>query len=156
MISTSDIPFILLAIAIVVLLGFVLYLNRKMQMLLAGGIGKDLPEAIAGLRKITDNHEEFKRSVSEYLKEAEARILRSTQAVSVVRFNPFKGVGEGGQSFAITFLNEDGDGLILSSLYARDRVSVYAKPLTKLVSPFELTTEEKESLTKATLSLKKK
>ena len=67
-----------------------------------------------------------------------------------VRFNPFKGTGAGGnQSFATALLNENGDGVVLSSLYSRERVSVYAKPVQKFSSEYELSGEEKQAIKSA-------
>ncbi|MGH7249434.1 MAG: DUF4446 family protein, partial [Minisyncoccia bacterium] len=53
------------------------------------------------------------------------------------------------QSFAIGMMNEDGDGLVLSSLYSRERMSIFAKPIKRGKSEYELTAEEKEALNKA-------
>jgi hypothetical protein len=71
-------------------------------------------------------------------------LSRSIQGVETIRFNAFKGTGEGGnQSFAIALLSEEGDGTVVSSLYARDRMSVFAKPVTGFTSKYEMTEEEK-------------
>jgi len=126
-----------------------LYLNQKVAKLLAGGLGKNLPEALAALKKQAEEQETFKKEIVTYLKAAEQRILRSTQAVGLVRFNPFRDSGNGGQSFAAAFIDEKGNGLIISSLYVRDSVSVYAKPLELFKSTFELTAEETEAVEKA-------
>jgi hypothetical protein len=77
------------------------------------------------------------------------------QAVETIRFNPFKGIGEGGsQSFSTSFLSESGKGVVISSLYSRDRVSVFSKPLDKFESTFELTPEEKDVILNSKNSLK--
>jgi len=77
----------------------------------------------------------------------EKRLRKSVQSVHTVRFNPFKGTGGGGnQSFATSFLNEEGDGVVLSSIYSRDRVSIFAKPVKKHSSEYELSEEEKEAV----------
>jgi len=87
---------------------------------------------------------------SAYLKTAEARLRRSIQGVETIRFNAFKGTGEGGnQSFAIALLSENGDGTVVSSLYARDRMSVFAKPIKNFSSEFEMTAEERDAVTRA-------
>jgi len=39
--------------------------------------------------------------------------------------------------------------VVLSSLYARDRMSIFAKPVKNNKSEYELTEEEKEALKKA-------
>jgi len=46
-------------------------------------------------------------------------------------------------------LNEDGDGVVFSSLYSRERMSIFAKPIKNGKSEYELTEEEKEALKKA-------
>jgi len=46
-------------------------------------------------------------------------------------------------------VNENGDGVVLSSLYSRERMSIFAKPVKNGKSEYELTTEEKEVLEKA-------
>lgn len=82
------------------------------------------------------------------------KIARSAQSVETIRFNPFKGTGSGGnQSFATAILNENGDGVILSSLYSSDRVSIFAKPVAKLTSTHELTEEEAHALKVAATKL---
>jgi len=70
--------------------------------------------------------------------------------VETIRFNPFKGNGSGGnQSFSTAFVNEEGDGVVISSLYSREHISVFAKPIKKMSSEYEMTKEEKDSLEKA-------
>ena len=89
-----------------------------------------------------------------YLKDVEERLKRSIQSVHTIRFNPFAGTGEGGnQSFATVFLNENGDGTIMSSLFTRDRVSVFSKGLKKFVSEHGMSDEEKEALIQAKKNL---
>ena len=68
--------------------------------------------------------------------------------IETIRFNPFPDQGSN-QSFAIGLLNEEGDGVVLSSLYSRERMSVFAKPVKKGLSEYELSAEEKEVLKKA-------
>jgi len=68
--------------------------------------------------------------------------------IETVRFNPFIDAGSN-QSFAIAMLNDEGNGVVMSSLYARDRMSIFAKPIVRGKSEFELSSEEKEVLSKA-------
>jgi hypothetical protein len=78
------------------------------------------------------------------------------QSVETLRFNAFRGSGSGGnQSFASAFLNENGDGLVISTLYSSDRMSIFAKPVTKFTPAFELTEEEKDVLDGAKNKLSK-
>ena len=86
---------------------------------------------------------------------AEGRLRGSVQGIGVVRFNPFVSGQGGNQSFAAAFLDERGNGVVFSTLYSRDRVGVYAKPVENGASSFELTGEEKEAITKAKESVAK-
>jgi hypothetical protein len=58
-------------------------------------------------------------------------------------------VKRGNQSFATVFLNENGDGAVMSSLFTRDRVSVFSKSLKNFISEHGMSDEEKEALIQA-------
>jgi hypothetical protein len=75
-------------------------------------------------------------------------LRKSIRGLETIRFNPFPDQGSN-QSFAISFQNEDGDGVVISSLYARERMSVFAKPIKKGSSTYELTDEEREVINKS-------
>ena len=108
------------------------------------------------IKKELEKTAKFKEEVGHYLARAEERLKRSVQSVETVRFNPFKGTGDGGnQSFATAFINEEGDGVVISSLYSRDRVSVFSKPLKNHTSEHEMSGEEKEALEEAKKKLNK-
>ncbi|MEK7569211.1 MAG: DUF4446 family protein [Patescibacteria group bacterium] len=138
-------------IAIVVTLGvWVFVLDRRMKKLLAGKDAQSLEGTIRALGDDIRALEKFQTETTTYLADAEKRIRRSVQGVETIRFNAFKGTGDGGnQSFAIALLSENGDGTIISSLYARDRVSVFAKPVKNFTSEFEMTAEEKDAVAQA-------
>lgn len=118
-----------------------------MRRLLRGGNGKSLEEVINKSHDLIVDLQEFQKDSIEYFRNVESRLKSSVQAVETIRFNPFKGTGDGGnQSFCTAFVSEKGDGAIISSLYSRDRVSIFSKPLSGFESSFELTDEEKEVL----------
>jgi len=83
-----------------------------------------------------------------YLETVEKRLKKSVQGIGIIRFNPFEDAGSN-QSFCIAFLNEEGDGVVISSLYSREKVSVYAKPIKKGESEYSLSDEEKEAVKNA-------
>lgn len=151
--STTTMIYVLLGLVLVLTI-LIIRLEARLRKLLKGRDAKSLEETINELHKGVSRLGIFQNESIEYLKNIEARLKRTVQAVETVRFNPFKGTGDGGnQSFATAFLNEKGDGVVVSSLYARDRVSIFSKPIKKLSSEFELTQEEKEAIRKAKESL---
>ena len=52
-------------------------------------------------------------------------------------------------AFPTAFLNEDGHGVVMSSLYSREHVSVFSKPIKNGSSEYELSVEEKEAVENA-------
>ncbi len=82
------------------------------------------------------------------LRDVEKRLKYTIRNIQTVRFNPFTDSGSN-QSFATALLDDEGNGVILSSLYSRERVSIFAKPIVKGTSTYELTGEEKEVLEKS-------
>ncbi|MHB1611801.1 MAG: DUF4446 family protein [Sulfobacillus sp.] len=65
--------------------------------------------------------------------------------LGLVRFNPFDDTGAD-LSFAMSILNDRGDGVVLTSLWGRDEVRVYAKPVQENESRYALSQEEKQAL----------
>ena len=142
-------PYIALGALLISLIavGYAITLRIRLKRLALGSSGS-FEESLALLTRESKEAREFRAELERYLKLAEARLRTSVRGVGVVRFNPFTTQG-GNQSFAAAFLDEQGSGVVLSTLYARDRVGVYAKPVDNGSSSFELTEEEKEAIAKA-------
>lgn len=70
------------------------------------------------------------------------------QKVGFMRFNPFEHTG-GDQSFAVALLDREDNGIVLSSLYTREGVRVYAKEVQKGNSRHPLSEEEQKVLEQA-------
>jgi len=144
------------ALIIVILFVWVIWLQNKLGKLLVGK-SKNLDESFALLTKEIADLKKFQSKAEDTFRDNDARLKKTISGVETVRFNPFKGNGSGGnQSFATAFLNEEKNGVIISSMYSRDHVSIFSKPIKKLVSEYELTSEEKEAMTKASDSIKSK
>lgn len=141
---------------IVVLVLWVIRLERKIKLFTLGtGIG-NIEELFKLVRKDIAVINEWKIQSSDMFKVIEGKLKESVRGVETLRFNAFKGTGGGGsQSFATTFLNEKGDGVVFSSLYARDRISIFSKPLKQFGSEYELSEEEKTVIEKAKESFHK-
>jgi hypothetical protein len=76
------------------------------------------------------------------------RLSTSVRSVAMKRFDPFAGAG-GQQSFATAYLNEKGDGVIISGIHSRDGVRVYAKEISNFKSERELSEEERGAVEEA-------
>jgi hypothetical protein len=156
MLSNQEIVLLALSIVTLVLSLAVILQERRIKRILKGKSALDLEDSFRSIEKEYLQMKGFQKNVTDYLTEVEKRLGRSIQSVSTLRFNPWKGTGDGGnQSFASAFLTEKGDGVILSSLSVRDRINVFAKPLEKGKSVLELTQEEQTVLSKGMDDMKK-
>lgn len=148
----SQFPIILAGVGAIglLLIGLIIHLEIKLSRLLKGKDAKTLEDTIVSTDSRVKKLEQSKSEIENYLKTVEIRLKKSVQGVETIRFNAFKGTGEGGgQSFATALVNEKGDGVVISSLYSRDRMSIFAKPVKNLKSEYELTEEERNSLSQA-------
>ena len=143
-------PYVAAGACVLAVFAVVLALSLRRRLVrLALGRNGSIEESIAVLTRESKEAKKFRFELEKYLTLAESRLRGSVQGIGVVRFNPFTNGQGGNQSFATAFLDERGDGVVFSTLYARDRVGVYAKPIEQGASTFELTDEEKEAVQKA-------
>jgi hypothetical protein len=147
----------LVGIIVIVLIVIVVRMQSKLNRLLGGSTtAKDIESSLAGIASSLTEFERFRTELEKYLTTVESRLKKSVQSVHTVRFNPFKGTGSGGnQSFATAFVNQEGDGVILSSLYSREHVSIFSKPIKAGKAEFELSEEETAALAEARSKLEK-
>jgi len=142
---------------ILIVLIWVIRMEIRLNRLLKGKNAKTLEDTILVIDRQLKDTQTFESEMEKYLTSVEERLRQSAQAVATVRFNAFVGTGEGGkQSFATAIINEHGDGVVFSSIYSRERVGAFSKPIEKFASEYELSKEEKESVTKAKALLKPK
>jgi hypothetical protein len=73
---------------------------------------------------------------------------RGTAAISrigLIRFDAFQDAG-GAQSFALALVDDDGDGIVLTSLHSRPTTRVYVKAIRRGVADAPLSDEETRAL----------
>lgn len=138
-----------LVILFLILILFIIRLEIKIRRLMRGKKGQSLEDSFVSMQKDLKSMEKFQEEMREYLSNVESRLSRSIRGFSNINFNAFKGLESGGKSFATAFLNEHGDGIVLSSLHARDHVSIFAKEVRNYKTEIQLSDEEIAALTKA-------
>ncbi len=135
-------------LAIIIGTVWIIKTEKRLKRFFVGKKAKDLEDTIINLEEEITKLNKAKENTEKEIKEINAKLRKSVRGLETIRFNPFPDQGSN-QSFAIGMLNEDGDGVVLSSLYSRERMSVFAKPIKNGKSEYELTEEEKKSLEKA-------
>ena len=138
--------FIYIAIGLAVLsaifLFWIITLEIRLKKIFRGHKAQDLETIFVDLGQEIDRLSKKTEQFDEILKHFNLRLKNDLSRCHTIRFNPFADHGSN-QSFATCFINDKGDGVVISSLYSRDKVSVYAKPLIKYASEYELSAEEK-------------
>ncbi|MBI2631103.1 DUF4446 family protein [Candidatus Nomurabacteria bacterium] len=122
--------------------------EKRLKRFFLGKKAKDLEDTIIAMGNSIVQLKKSKENIEKDISLINTKLKRTVRGVETIRFNPFPDQGSN-QSFAIGMLNEEGDGLVISSLYSRERMSVFAKPVKNGKSEYELTAEEKEALSKA-------
>lgn len=140
--------FIFTALAILIGSVWIVKTEKRLKRFFLGKKAKNLEDTISILEDNIKELQNAKVTAEKELININNKIKKSIRGLEVIRFNPFPDQGSN-QSFAIGLLDENEDGVVISSLYSRDRMSVFAKPIKNGNSAYELTTEEKEVLEKA-------
>jgi hypothetical protein len=133
---------------VLVLLVQTLLLSRRISLLARGADGKSLEHMVHTLDTRSQTLESFAATTKTALNNLDERLQDSVRGVAVRRFDPFQNSG-GQQSFASAFLNEHGNGVVLSGIHARDGVRVYSKEIKNFISERELSDDEQAAIADA-------
>lgn len=148
--SPLGISVVVLAVVNIALIVAVIWMHTRLKRFLVGFDSKNIGDSLNFVSNGLTDLETFRKEMESYLTQVEKRLRKSVQSVHTVRFNPYKGTGDGGnQSFATALLSENGNGVVISSLHSRDHTRVFSKPISNNQSSFELSEEEKEALDNA-------
>ncbi len=139
---------LVLLVAVFMLFRQLSLLRRNITILKRGVDGSSLVEKVASqalqieeIFHLLDEHSAQK----EYLTDVLAGAL---QRVAVVRFDAFEDMG-GKLSYSVAMLDENGDGVIFTSIYGRNENRTYAKAVRAGRASHVLSQEEEEALRRA-------
>ncbi len=136
-----------LVLAIIATVGNVA-LDRKYRNIFKKTNSVSIDEVLLSLIRATEDLESQSKNHQGILSAHDARIRNTLKKAEVIRFNAWDDI-KGEQSFSTSLITENGDGIIISSLYARDKTSIFAKPVLAWNTNQTLTEEEKKLLESA-------
>ena len=121
-------------------------LRRRLARLMQGSSGSEgletaLAQAMEQARAATARVAEMEVR----LKAAEDELSYAITRVGMVRFNPFLDTGAD-LSFSLALLNQRANGLVMTGLWGRDEVRVYAKQIADGGSAHVLSQEERQAM----------
>jgi hypothetical protein len=143
---------VILIAAVIVLYRQSSLLRRNISILKRGADGETLlQKAATHTAAIEDLYRRIDEQVAQkdYLTEV---LAGTVQRIAMIRFDAFEDMG-GKLSYTIAMLDENGDGLVLTSIYGRNENRTYAKTVQRGTSAHVLSREENEAVNRA-LSVK--
>jgi hypothetical protein len=140
---------LVLGVAVAVLAARLRAARRTYAALLAGGAGgEDLLAAVARQIEATDRLRGKLNLVGRETAQLRQRVSSLVGTVGLTRYDAFPDIG-GQLSYSAAFLDEAGDGVVLSTINGRAEARSYAKPVRGGRSDHNLSEEEQAAIAMA-------
>ena len=152
----------LLALSVLVIVGVIWVMdlqsrlnrlkNGQQRVVTAGDHDPTVAAAVDALSVQLTEAATATERLSARVERAEAGATRAVQGIGLVRFRAFQDTG-GDQSFALALADAEGNGVVVSALYGRNKTRIYAKPVEGWQSSKALGEEEERALLRARQSV---
>jgi len=116
--------------------------RKSYRKMINGGRPENVEQLIIALQNNLQQLEKQNESHKNEIIQIKRESLKMKSHIAVNRYNAF---AEGGSdlSFSIAFMDEEQDGVVLTGIHGREQTFVYAKPVEKGQSSYNLSPEEK-------------
>jgi len=148
-------PKVILGIGLIIVLWLlliqiaILYQNRRFSRLFRSSKVSNLDQLIASHADSLHRIRKDIESIHKNIKDIHATMRKTLSKRKIVRYTPF-GHGDSMQSFSLAILDEDGEGVVLTSLQTQDGSSrIYGKPIKDGISEYRLSPEEERAIKEA-------
>ena len=102
----------------------------------------------ASVTRLRETQAQFAKRTDERLGELERVARREVHRVGFVRYNSFNDA-DSELSFTLALLNNEGDGIVLTSIYSKDESRTYGKAVRKFVPQQGASKEEQAAIVMA-------
>ncbi|WP_054951112.1 DUF4446 family protein [Numidum massiliense] len=123
-------------------------IRRQQKRLLKGVSDQTLETLLTGYAERLQAAETTVAELSGLFEILDERLKQQKGRVSIVRYNALTEQGTN-LSFSIAIVDEEKNGIVLSSIYGSEQSYIYAKPLENGASEYQLTQEEKKVIAMA-------
>jgi hypothetical protein len=146
----SYLPYILGAMALIILLLFILIVilfkavnkvEQRYRKLMRGASNKNLESLIITQLENIEKANNMSQDTLKKCDRLSETIKTCIQKVAIMRYRAFEDVGSD-LSFSIAILDGNNDGIMLTGLYGRQQSTTYAKPIDNGISRYDLSEEE--------------
>lgn len=122
--------------------------RRYEKIALKLGNGKDITEILDSYIKKVDEISNRDDEIIEFCNKLQQESLKTIKKVGLVKYDAYLNT-KNKLSFALALLNKDNTGIVLNSVYGFDDSNIFAKPVIKGESKYNLSSEEKDAIEKA-------
>ncbi len=146
--NSNFIAIMLIVLVVVVLIEtliiFVIH-RRYVSFMKKLGNGNNLDELLKSYIAEVENIKKDNSEIKNYYTKLDSDMASCIQKVGLVRYNAFKDVGSD-LSFAIALLDGNDNGVVFNGIYGSESSNIYAKPIKKKQSSYQLSQEEEYAL----------
>ncbi|MBC8016193.1 MAG: DUF4446 family protein [Sporomusaceae bacterium] len=153
----SNLQYVLLGTTVMIFLAFIVFISINIKLAKMNKRYRKMMKGMEGVnveQMLIAHLEEMKQALRtvddlsircRMMEEASKKCIRR---VGIIRFNAFEDMGSD-LSFAIALLDDQNNGVVVSSIYSRNESHTYAKPIISGNSSYFLTEEEIQALKQA-------
>ncbi len=121
------------------------YLKKRYRKMMTGVDGSNMERMLIGHIDETKAVAEDNHRLNEEMERIDNLLKSAITRVGVVRFSAFEDMGSD-LSYAVALLDSHNNGVVLSSIFARQDSRSYVKPIEAGASSYTLTQEEAQAL----------
>lgn len=121
--------------------------KKSYKRLTAGIAGGNIEQLLIAVQEQTKKLQTEQQEQRASLSEIRNRLKLMKTKVGITRYNAFSAEGSD-LSFTIAMLDEEANGVLLTGIHSREQTYVYAKPVDHGESTYNLSPEEKNTLTR--------
>lgn len=124
------------------------YMKKRYKKMMTGVDGANLERMMIGCINSTKSVADENAKLWEENKAIKELLSNALTKVAIVRFRAFEDMGSD-LSYAVAMLDSHNNGVVLSSIFAREDSRSYAKPIVNGTSTYPMTSEEEDALRQA-------
>lgn len=126
--------------------------QKKWKAFFATAEGVDLEKRLEELLRLLKEMRDRQDDQQSSLRRLAQKVAAQKGNIAVKRYNAFSNTGSD-LSFSVAFLDEQHNGVVITSIYGREDSRTYAKPVENGTSSYHLTEEEKQVIQMASKSV---
>ncbi len=109
------------------------------------GNGENVEKILSEYLKIVDEMMKKSKNHEEEIIRLENNLKKCVQKIGIVRYNAYGDTGSD-LSFTLALMDSDDNGVVVNGLYSRESSSIFAKPLVKGETKYNLSAEEIQAI----------